>query len=1096
MFQPCDEAKSMPPFSSIKDSVAAAKIVPVGHVQEPQRSNHSDFVPGCYSESDAAAQARPPPTASVKLALNIPLSRNVIGVPHTSLDGADCKVNLTTHDQDQDEHSSSNSSSSSNRKNDSNSNSNQQDAPPAAFLPLKRLPPQETMPTAATSTEELETGAVKPSLGLPFPSRQEGKQQQQQSQALSVGLGLPVANRQEAKALRAEPPVTYVTETVTTPVARSARWARPRAVPVPLTQCCGVAPDVCLERATSSSAVPQDAPGIPKWARASSNSGSGNSMSPPSGQQLPSELASTLSSLNSAMTASIMQQHQQHQHQHQQHLAAGQPPPPLLVRYDSNASFSWAPQNLCVQSRHRKLSETYQDYKMHHMVGEGRHGAVFIVQHKTSGKYYACKLLHKGDHDSSTLNKEIEMMRKLDHPNIVRLYEVNEDREGVFLLMELCHGGDLFERIADAGHLTESAAKVFAHQMLDALAYCHSMGVVHHDVKPENFLLETEDPDCSVLKLADFGIATRVRFAKSRSTNFSNFNSMNQSGFHSGFQADGSGVLNGSILLDGDGGHVSGSLPYMAPELLVRRWDSIVKDCDYDRQRMGAGDVWSCGVVIYVMLSGDLPYGDSIDAICDGGPPDFSSKVWQHVSDEAKDLIMRLLNRDLKERWTAHRALRHPWFEGRPPATARPLPLPTPLSDVESNGEETARPRFVDDVLFLTDPALALQENRPELARRTLRLLRMWRRQPKLRRVALATIAKRLEAEHPAMFFARLVYSTFGHPGEKLRCAEFVAALNAALCVDEVQEEHESKTPPPPLAQGHPSDDRSSGAESEGTAGSYANAPLLSPHKDGTGNSITGWNMRQRMKGVIRRLSRVSEDPYDLNISDCLSASPGLHSISSEELVSLTELMGLVDSVDGLKTGSVDFTLLVAAFLPPSVYRDELRIQETFEQFDIRCKGCICAEDLAVVMRTSVRSKDASNKHWALMVAEFDSNGDGNLDYNDFRKMLQGTAEQEWADFATTPKTELTPSCTSTSRASPGTATTAALLMHTPAGSLAAATPTPAPSPGFSQHGHSLLGIPALSMLPPTASPQLLPCASPEAQHHRQISKSPPRIGF
>jgi len=188
----------------------------------------------------------------------------------------------------------------------------------------------------------------------------------------------------------------------------------------------------------------------------------------------------------------------------------------------TSVSFRWQPGDAFIHCWHRKLSDTYQDYNMVNLIGEGRNGAVFIVQHKISEQYYACKVLHKAEQDSSALRAEIKNLRMLDHPHLVRLYEVNEDAEAVFLLMEYCSGGDLFSLVTESpeGRLPEKTARSFAEQMLSALQYCHSIGIVHRDVKPENFLLEGavgEDASTATLKLADFGIATHIRSAESLS---------------------------------------------------------------------------------------------------------------------------------------------------------------------------------------------------------------------------------------------------------------------------------------------------------------------------------------------------------------------------------------------------------------------------------------------------------------------------------------------------------------------------------------------------------------------------------------------------
>lgn len=770
------------------------------------------------------------------------------------------------------------------------------------------------------------------------------------AQQVTPLVGLPGVTSAQAKT-RLDAPVHYVTASVTTPINRNSGGTRRRQIPVPLSSL-GNAID--RERGVPSHGEPANVGRLPKWARpplCSANSslnftGIGAASSDPC-----TALSSTTSSLASSLNSSSF------------------PPPAMgVTKFDSNASFKWAPEQVCVQSWHRKLTETYLDYNMVNIVGEGRHGAVFIVQHRKSEKYYACKLLNKGDHNPTTLRSEIQMLRKLDHPNVVRLYETNEDAEAVFLLMELCQGGDLFGRIADEGHLPERTARVFARQMIDALAYCHAMGVVHRDVKPENFLLETEDPDCSTLKLADFGIATSMRFPKWS-------------------------VLDGpsGLDFDMDGALVNGSQPYMAPELLLRRWESLVKESNKSKDFLGSGDLWSCGVVIYVMLSGDLPYGDSIEAICSGEPPDFSAEVWNQISENAKDLIRKLLNPDMNDRWTAKQALRHGWFANMKPQ----------LWLVQTD-EET------------------IQENPSVLARKGLRLLRRWRKQPKFRRIVIAAIAKRLEADHPTMRFAQAFYRVFCSSGDKMRCEPFVQALNAALCdgcPDGMALAHTpegAESVDAPLLAGRSSNTnfdcastvqpviRTGSTESFSTTGTSMSTSFLSPCKGD--RSITGLHMRQRVKHVMRRLSRVSEDtPRD---TSPLSASqspiiPG--TTECEDLVSLTELRNLVTALDGVKNGVVDYTLLIAAFLSSNVYCDDARIDEIFGQFDVRKRGSVNAEDLQTALSSAVRRNSTSTRCFLDMITDFDVDGDAELNLEEFRGMLKAGAEGMVGDLQTTP---------------------------------------------------------------------------------------------
>jgi len=588
------------------------------------------------------------------------------------------------------------------------------------------------------------------------------------------------------------------------------------------------------------------------------------------------------------------------------------------AKFDSGAaftSFRWAPDQVLVQSWHRKLSETYRDYSMVNIVGEGRHGTVIIVQHRTSEKYYACKILNKGDHDPKALRSEIETLKRLDHPNIVRLHETNEDREHVYLLMELCLGGDLFSRVSDDGPLPENVAQSFAYQMLCALNYCHGMGTVHRDVKPENFLLATTDTDDmqQTLKLADFGVATRIT--------------------RRSCQPPGD---------DSKAEQVQGSLPYMAPEMFTRQWTSLVRESSGSIRTLAAGDVWSAGVVLYVMLSGNLPYGSNPDMICSGEKPDFSGEVWQAVSNDALDLIQNLLNPDHEARCTAKQALEHQWFQTY-----------TDGCDGSSSFGN-----------FLSVSA-GMPETRGDLARLLLRCLRYWRKLPKLRRITIAAIAKRLEVEHPSHSLARSAHRNFNDSSNKLRCERFVQALNAALSQ--------------PAGGG---DLCSSPTTKDLDLASFESSLSAAAPTAANSSSRTGLHIRQRFKHYMRRLSKLSEE------SPSSSGSPGAGGATlteCEDLVSLTELRHLVDSLDGMKDGFVDYTLLVAALLPRDVYYEEQRIKEIFEQFDFKKRGVIRPEDLLA----SLQTKDASVKDIADMMSDFDTNGDGVLDYEEFRAMLQ-----------------------------------------------------------------------------------------------------------
>lgn len=215
-------------------------------------------------------------------------------------------------------------------------------------------------------------------------------------------------------------------------------------------------------------------------------------------------------------------------------------------------------------------------------------------------------------------------IQTLDHPNIIKLYDVFEGNRHLHLVTELCTGGELFDRIIARGHYSEADAAVLVRKICDAVKHCHDRDICHRDLKPENFLFETPAEDAE-LKVIDFGLSR----------------------MDDGLSA---GVMTTRV----------GTPYYIAPEVLGRHYD---KSCD----------LWSIGVITYILLCGYPPfYGDTdpeIFASVRAGRYDFDSPEWTHVSAEAKDLISRLLLLDPSKRLTADEALRHPWLSGFAPST-------------------------------------------------------------------------------------------------------------------------------------------------------------------------------------------------------------------------------------------------------------------------------------------------------------------------------------------------------------------------------------------------------------------------------------------
>nr|CAD1819657.1 unnamed protein product [Ananas comosus var. bracteatus] len=271
------------------------------------------------------------------------------------------------------------------------------------------------------------------------------------------------------------------------------------------------------------------------------------------------------------------------------------------------------------RSRPRKTENVKDLYTLGRKLGQGQFGTTYLCTEKATGKQFACKSIAKrklvADEDVEDVRREIQIMHHLaGHPNVISIVGAYEDAVAVHLVMELCAGGELFDRIIQRGHYSEKAAAKLARVIVGVVEACHSLGVMHRDLKPENFLFVSKDED-SPLKTIDFGLSI---FFKP-----------------------------GETLTD-----VVGSPYYVAPEVLRKHYGP-------------EADVWSAGVIIYILLSGVPPFWDETEqGIFEQvlkGELDFSSEPWPSISESAKDLVRRMLVRDLRKRLTAHEVLCHPW---------------------------------------------------------------------------------------------------------------------------------------------------------------------------------------------------------------------------------------------------------------------------------------------------------------------------------------------------------------------------------------------------------------------------------------------------
>jgi serine/threonine protein kinase len=235
----------------------------------------------------------------------------------------------------------------------------------------------------------------------------------------------------------------------------------------------------------------------------------------------------------------------------------------------------------------------------------------------------AVKIIDKAKvEDMNDIQREIEVMEQLKHDNVIKLFEIFDEPKKMMLVMELVTGGELFDRIVSKGSYTEADAAGVLLQLCDALNYMHEKKIVHRDLKPENILYSTADED-SPIKVADFGLARVISNKEMMKT-------------------------------------ACGTPGYVAPEVL--------KNKGYDS---GAVDMWSTGVILYILLCGFPPfYEEELPALFEQilhARYDFPSPWWDNVSPEAKSLVKGLLTIDPVKRLTAAQVMALPWVSGSAP---------------------------------------------------------------------------------------------------------------------------------------------------------------------------------------------------------------------------------------------------------------------------------------------------------------------------------------------------------------------------------------------------------------------------------------------
>lgn len=256
-------------------------------------------------------------------------------------------------------------------------------------------------------------------------------------------------------------------------------------------------------------------------------------------------------------------------------------------------------------------------YEVGRLLGCGAFAKVYHARDINTGQSVAIKVInkHKISHNAhlvSNVKREIDIMRRLRHPYIVKLYEVLATKTKIYFVMEFVKGGELFAKVAK-GRLSEAHSRKYFQQLISAIGYCHSRGVYHRDLKPENLLID-ENGD---LKVSDFGLS----------------------------------AVTGQIRADGLLHTLCGTPSYVAPEILTKR--------GYDGAK---ADIWSCGIILFVMNAAFLPFNDSnlmmmYKKIYKG---EYRCPKW--MSGDLKHLLSRLLDTNPETRICVNEIINDPWF--------------------------------------------------------------------------------------------------------------------------------------------------------------------------------------------------------------------------------------------------------------------------------------------------------------------------------------------------------------------------------------------------------------------------------------------------
>lgn len=289
----------------------------------------------------------------------------------------------------------------------------------------------------------------------------------------------------------------------------------------------------------------------------------------------------------------------------------------LSEKVQNSLSNSKLRPGMFIQNSNVVFNEQYKGIKI---LGKGSFGEVILSRDKHTGQEFAIKVISKKQvkrkTDKQSLLREVELLKMLDHINIMKLYNFFEDNNYYYLVSDVYTGGELFDEIISRKRFYEVDAARIIKQVLSGITYMHKNNVVHRDLKPENILLESKSKEDMIIKIIDFGLSTHFEYSKKMKDKI-------------------------------------GTAYYIAPDVLHGTYD---EKCD----------IWSCGVILYILLSGFPPFNGSneydILKKVEAGKYTFDLPQFKKVSDKAKDLIKKMLMYTSAVRISARDALEHEWI--------------------------------------------------------------------------------------------------------------------------------------------------------------------------------------------------------------------------------------------------------------------------------------------------------------------------------------------------------------------------------------------------------------------------------------------------